>query len=98
MYQGKLIDVMDIENHGPIQRNFYKPHKSPPTPKKKSYVTSLLNPPSKPTQETNELHVHTISEYTDTDGSKKQFNYPYQLANGLKNELIVTDQIENVIN
>lgn len=31
-------------------------------------------------------------KYTDKDESKKQFKYPYQLANGPKNELIVADR------
>ena len=95
-YQVELIDVID-RNHGPdeiIRRCFYKPHKSPPTAAKKKVrcVTSLLNPPTTLTQDINELPVRTISEYKDTDVSKKQFKYPYQLASGPKNELIVTDR------
>lgn len=93
------VELLDVEQNADecIRRCFYKPQQSPPsTPKKKlrqfKSATSLLNQPSLVTQDANEIHASVISEYTDHDVSEKQFKYPYQLANGPKDELIVTDR------
>ena len=100
-YQVELLDVEHNADEG-VRRCFYKPQKSPPsTPKTKlrpfKSVTSLLNQPSLVAQDAHEMRVRRIGEYRDQDDvSEKQFKlefkYPYQLANGPKDELIVTDR------
>ena len=95
-YQVELLAVERNADEG-VQRCFYKPLKSPPpAPKKKlrlfESATSLLNKVSQITQDANDIHVRIISEYTDQDRTEKQFKYPYQLANGPKDELFVTDR------
>ena len=93
-YRGERLMLSGAkQDSSRVKRCFYKPQESsPPTTSEKESLTSLLNKPSPLAEDENDLHVDTIDQHFDMDASEKQFKYPYQLANGPKNELIISDR------